>query len=54
MIGAGPISIELAQGLTRLGVLVTVLQKGARVLAREEPELVERLLASCAPRASTS
>ena len=44
MIGAGPISIELAQGLTRLGVPVTVLQKGARALAREEPELAERLL----------
>ena len=44
MIGAGPISIELAQGLTRLGVPVTVLQKGTHVLAREEPELAERLL----------
>jgi pyruvate/2-oxoglutarate dehydrogenase complex dihydrolipoamide dehydrogenase (E3) component len=45
MIGAGPISIELAQGLARLGVGVTVLQRGPRVLAREEPELAERLLA---------
>ena len=45
MIGAGPISIELAQGLTRLGVPVTVLQKGPAVLEREEPELAARLLA---------
>jgi pyruvate/2-oxoglutarate dehydrogenase complex dihydrolipoamide dehydrogenase (E3) component len=45
MIGGGPVSIELAQGLVRLGVAVTVLQRGPRVLAREEPELAERLLA---------
>jgi pyruvate/2-oxoglutarate dehydrogenase complex dihydrolipoamide dehydrogenase (E3) component len=45
MIGGGPISIELAQGLTRLGVPVTVLQKGPSVLEREEPELAARLLA---------
>jgi len=44
MIGAGPISIELAQGLTRLGVPVTVLQRGPGVLTREEPELAARLL----------
>jgi pyruvate/2-oxoglutarate dehydrogenase complex dihydrolipoamide dehydrogenase (E3) component len=45
MIGAGPVSIELAQGLSRLGVVVTVLQRGPRVLVREEPALAERLLA---------
>jgi len=45
MIGAGPISIELAQALTRLGVRVTVLQRGPGVLTREEPELAGRLLA---------
>ncbi|MEA2191829.1 MAG: hypothetical protein QOI73_1950 [Solirubrobacteraceae bacterium] len=44
MIGAGPITIELAQGLTRLGVKVTVLQRGPGVLTREEPELASRLL----------
>ncbi len=44
MIGAGPISIELSQALTRLGVRVTVLQKGTGVLEREEPALAERLL----------
>ena len=45
MIGAGPISIELAQALVRLGVPVTVLQRGPGVLTREEPELAARLLA---------
>jgi pyruvate/2-oxoglutarate dehydrogenase complex dihydrolipoamide dehydrogenase (E3) component len=44
MLGAGPISIELSQALVRLGVRVTVLQKGASVLEREEPALAERLL----------
>ena len=42
-IGGGPIAIELAQGLTRLGVGVTVLQKGAGILTRDEPELVAML-----------
>jgi pyruvate/2-oxoglutarate dehydrogenase complex dihydrolipoamide dehydrogenase (E3) component len=44
MIGAGPISIELAQALVRLGVPVTVLQRGPTVLEREEPELAQRLV----------
>ena len=43
MIGGGPISIELAQALNRLGVRVTVLQRGPRILAADEPELAERL-----------
>ncbi len=46
MIGAGPISMELAQGLTRLGVRVTVLEAAERVLAREEPALADRLVAA--------
>jgi pyruvate/2-oxoglutarate dehydrogenase complex dihydrolipoamide dehydrogenase (E3) component len=45
MIGGGPISIELAQGLARLGVGVTVAQRGPRVLMREEPALAQRLTA---------
>jgi pyruvate/2-oxoglutarate dehydrogenase complex dihydrolipoamide dehydrogenase (E3) component len=45
MIGAGPVAVELAQALARLGVRVTVLQRGPRVLAREEPALAHRLLA---------
>ena len=42
-IGGGPIAVELAQGLTRLGTAVTVLQRGPRILPRDEPELVEIL-----------
>ena len=45
MIGGGPICVELAQALARLGVRVTMLQRGPRVLPREEPELAERLAA---------
>jgi pyruvate/2-oxoglutarate dehydrogenase complex dihydrolipoamide dehydrogenase (E3) component len=43
MIGGGPICAELAQALARLGVRVTVLQRGPRLLPREEPALAERL-----------
>lgn len=42
-IGGGPIAIELAQACHRLGVTVTVLQKGPGILPRDEPELVRRL-----------
>jgi pyruvate/2-oxoglutarate dehydrogenase complex dihydrolipoamide dehydrogenase (E3) component len=45
MIGGGPISVELAQALVRLGARVTVLQRGPRLLPREEPALAERLTA---------
>jgi pyruvate/2-oxoglutarate dehydrogenase complex dihydrolipoamide dehydrogenase (E3) component len=38
-IGAGPISMELAQAFCRLGVSVTVLQNGDRILPRDEPNL---------------
>ena len=40
MIGGGPIAIEMAQGFTRLGIGVTVLQKGPGILPRDEPDLV--------------
>jgi pyruvate/2-oxoglutarate dehydrogenase complex dihydrolipoamide dehydrogenase (E3) component len=43
MIGGGPIAIEMAQGLCRLGVQTTVLQKGPGILPRDEPELVAML-----------
>ncbi len=42
-IGGGPIAIELAQACHRLGVKVTVLQKGPGILPRDEPELSRRL-----------
>ena len=44
MIGGGPIAIELSQAFRRLGTTVTVLQRGERVLPRDEPELVDRLV----------
>lgn len=43
VIGGGAIGVELAQALARLGVEVTVVEMLDRVLAREEPELSERL-----------
>ena len=45
MIGGGPIAIEMAQGFNRLGITTTVLQKGAGILPRDEPGLVEILTA---------
>ena len=43
VIGGGPIAIELSQAFRRLGVPVSVLQRGPRILPRDEPELVEIL-----------
>jgi pyruvate/2-oxoglutarate dehydrogenase complex dihydrolipoamide dehydrogenase (E3) component len=44
MIGGGPISIEMAQGFNRLGIDTAVLQRGERILTRDEPDLVARLV----------
>ncbi len=46
MIGAGPISTELSQAFVRLGVRTTVLQNGPRILPRDEPDLVDMLVAT--------
>jgi pyruvate/2-oxoglutarate dehydrogenase complex dihydrolipoamide dehydrogenase (E3) component len=43
VIGGGPIAVEMSQGFRRLGVPVTVLERGERILPRDEPELAERL-----------
>ena len=47
VLGGGPIGIEMAQSMQRLGVEVTVLQRGPRILPKDDPEviapLVERL-----------
>ncbi len=45
LIGGGPIAVELAQAFNRLGTTVTVLDRGPRLLARDEPELASRLVA---------
>jgi len=43
-IGGGPIAVELAQALQRLGVEATLLEREQRVLARDEPALVDLLV----------
>ena len=43
VVGGGPIAVELAQGLRRLGVRVSLLELLPQLLAREEPELAETL-----------
>ena len=43
-IGGGPIAVETVQAFTRLGIPTTLLQKGPRILPRDEPALVEQLV----------
>ncbi|HEX6312853.1 MAG TPA: FAD-dependent oxidoreductase, partial [Acidimicrobiia bacterium] len=43
-VGGGPVSVEMAQGFHRLGIPTTLLQRGPRVLPRDEPLLVDRLV----------
>ncbi len=41
VIGGGPIGCELAQTFARLGVKVTILQRGAQLLPREDADVAE-------------
>jgi pyruvate/2-oxoglutarate dehydrogenase complex dihydrolipoamide dehydrogenase (E3) component len=43
VLGGGPIGIELASAFNRLGVTVTVVEAGDRILARDERELADML-----------
>lgn len=43
VLGGGPIGVELAQAFRRLGVEVTLLQRNAHLLPKDEPELAELL-----------
>lgn len=43
MIGGGPIAVEIAQSMVRLGVPTTVLEMAHRLVPRDEPELADRL-----------
>ncbi len=45
-IGGGPIAVETVQAFTRLGMPTALLQKGPRILPRDEPALVVRLIES--------
>ena len=45
-IGGGPIAVEMVQAFTRLGIPTALLQKGSRILPRDEPALVDVLVAS--------
>jgi pyruvate/2-oxoglutarate dehydrogenase complex dihydrolipoamide dehydrogenase (E3) component len=44
IMGAGPIGIEMASALNRLGVNVTVLLRSGQILKKEDKELADRLL----------
>lgn len=43
VLGGGPIGVEMAQACRRLGIAVTLLQRGPSLLPRDEPRLVEIL-----------
>jgi pyruvate/2-oxoglutarate dehydrogenase complex dihydrolipoamide dehydrogenase (E3) component len=43
VLGGGPIGVEMAQAFARLGSRVTLLQRGPRLLPRDDAELVEIL-----------
>jgi len=44
VIGGGPISVEMSQAFTRLGIETHMLQRGPGILPRDEPELVKMLV----------
>lgn len=44
IIGGGPIGVEMAQAMTRLGVRTTLLEMMPRILPQEEPALSDALL----------
>jgi pyruvate/2-oxoglutarate dehydrogenase complex dihydrolipoamide dehydrogenase (E3) component/uncharacterized membrane protein YdjX (TVP38/TMEM64 family) len=46
VIGGGPIGSELAQAFSRLGCQVTQVQRGERLLPREDPEIAQMVLES--------
>lgn len=45
VMGAGPIGLEMAQVMSRLGAKVTVVEMSDRILPKEDPDVAEALLA---------
>lgn len=43
ILGGGPIGVEVAQAMARLGVKATLLQRAPRILSRDEPDLAQLL-----------
>ncbi|GCE12385.1 dihydrolipoyl dehydrogenase family protein [Tengunoibacter tsumagoiensis] len=43
IVGGGPVGVELAQALARLGVRITLVQRPAHILPREEPEVSDAI-----------
>ncbi len=48
VLGGGPIGVELAQALARLGVTVTLLEAAPQLVGREDPETAELVRAALA------
>jgi len=44
ILGAGPISIEMAQAFCRLGTRVSVIQRSSRILAREDSDMADAVM----------
>lgn len=44
VLGAGPIGCELAQGFSRLGSTVTLVQRGSRIMKKEDPDAAQIVL----------
>ncbi len=48
VLGAGPVSIEMAQAFCRLGTGVTVIQRSGRILAREDNDMADAVMQNLA------
>ena len=46
VVGAGPIGVELGQAFHRLGADVTIVQRGERILTKEDADVSEQMLRS--------
>jgi pyruvate/2-oxoglutarate dehydrogenase complex dihydrolipoamide dehydrogenase (E3) component len=44
VLGAGPVSTEMAQAFCRLGTEVTVVQRGGRILGREDKDMADAVM----------